>query len=93
MGSGFAAASRCSTPTRSRHCALVLQNASVLAGRADGTLFAVRLEYSAKSHTKEAIRTVQDLGANVLGVFVTEVRGSDPDHDPRLSYRMRTHED
>ena len=68
-------------------------DASVLAARADGTLFAVRLEYSAKSHTKEAIRTVQDLGANVLGVFVTEVRGSDPDHDPRLSYRMRTHED
>jgi hypothetical protein len=51
------------------------------------------LEYSAKSHTKEAIRSVQDLGANVLGVFVTEVRGSDPDHDPRLSYRMRSHED
>lgn len=64
-------------------------DASVLAARADGTLFTVRLEYSSKSHTKEAIRKVQDLGANILGVFVTEVRGADPDNDPRFAYRMR----
>jgi receptor protein-tyrosine kinase/non-specific protein-tyrosine kinase len=64
-------------------------DASVLAARADGTLFTVRLEYSTKTHTKDAIRNVQDLGANVLGVFVTEVRGADPDNDPRFAYRMR----
>lgn len=67
-------------------------DASVLASRADGTLMTVRLEYSAKSHTKDAIRNLQDLGANVLGVFVTEVRGADPDNDPRFAYRMRGRE-
>lgn len=64
-------------------------DASVIAARADGTLLTVRLEYSSKSHTKEAIRGLKDLGANVLGVFVTEVRGADPDSDPRFSYRSR----
>ncbi len=62
-------------------------DASVIAARADGTLLAVRLEHSPKSASKEAIRSLQDLGANVLGVFVTEVRGADPDTDPRYSYR------
>jgi len=68
-------------------------DASVLAARADGVLMTVRLEYSTKSHTKDAIRNMQDLGANVLGVFVTEVRGSDPDNDPRFAYRRRGGED
>lgn len=64
-------------------------DASVIAARADGTLLAVRIEYSTKSLTKDAIRSLKDLGANVLGVFVTEVRGADPDSDPRFSYRSR----
>ena len=68
-------------------------DASVLAARADGTLMTVRLEYSAKTHTRDAIRNVQDLGANVLGVFVTEVRGSHPENDPRFAYRTRIQED
>lgn len=67
-------------------------DASVIASRADGTLMTVRLEYSTKAHTKEAIRNIQDLGGNVLGVFVTEVRGSDPDNDPRFAYRTRSSE-
>ncbi len=64
-------------------------DAGVAAARADGTLVTVRLEYSPKTLTRDAIRTLQDLGANVLGVFVTEVRGADPDNDPRFAYRGR----
>lgn len=61
-------------------------DAGVLAARSDGTLLTVRLEHSPKASSREAIRLLQDLGANVLGVFVTEVRGSDPDRDPRFAY-------
>lgn len=62
-------------------------DASVIAAQADGTLVTVRLEHSLKNMTKDAIRNLQDLGANLLGVFVTEVRGADPDKDPRFAYR------
>jgi capsular exopolysaccharide synthesis family protein len=58
-------------------------DASVIAARADGTLLVVRLEHSSRSHTKQALRTLQDLGANVLGSFATQVRGVDPD---RMGY-------
>ena len=60
-------------------------DASVMAARADGTLVVVRLEHSPKSLTKDAVRNLQDMGANVMGTFVTEVRGQDPDADPRLA--------
>ena len=68
-------------------------DASVLASQADGTLLTVRLEHSPKSTSKDAIRNLKDLGAQVLGVFVTEVRGNDPDRDPRYSYRVTRRED
>ncbi|MEZ5962663.1 MAG: CpsD/CapB family tyrosine-protein kinase [Planctomycetota bacterium] len=58
-------------------------DASVIAARADGTLLVVRMEHSAKSQTKQALRQLQDLGANVLGSFATQVRGVDPD---RMGY-------
>lgn len=61
-------------------------DAGVLAQRADGTLLVLRLEHSSKHHSKDALRTLQDLGANVLGSFVTELRGADPDADRRLGY-------
>jgi len=61
-------------------------DAGVLAPAADGTLFVVRLEHSAKSLAKEAVKNLRELGANLLGVFVTEVRGSKPESDPRLGY-------
>lgn len=61
-------------------------DAGVLAAQADGTLMVVRLEYSSKNLTRESVRNLQDLGANVLGTFVTEVRGADPETDPRLAY-------
>lgn len=60
-------------------------DASVMAARADGTLAVVRLEHSSKTLTKEAIRNLQDLGANMLGTFLTEVRGADPEADKRFA--------
>ena len=65
---------------------LAATDASMLAARADGCLVTVRLEHSGQRPTREAIRTLEDLGGNVLGCFVTDVRGGDPDRDPRLSY-------
>ncbi len=61
-------------------------DASVIAARADGTLLSIRLEHSQKKHAKDAVRYLQDLGANMLGTFVTEIRGSDPDSDPTFHY-------
>jgi capsular exopolysaccharide synthesis family protein len=61
-------------------------DAGVLASRVDGTLVVVRLERSLKKQTREAVRTLQDMGGNVLGCFVTELRGQDPESDRRLAY-------
>src|SRR5262245_21723917 len=61
-------------------------DAGVLAARADGTLVVLRLEHTLKGKAKDAIRTLQDLGANVLGTFVSELRGRDPETDPDLRY-------
>ena len=64
--------------------ALPATDASVMAARADGCLLVVRLEHSSRTLTKEAVRNLQDLGANMLGTFVSQVRGHDPEADPRL---------
>lgn len=61
-------------------------DASVIASRADGTLLTIRLEHSQKKHAKDAVRYLQDLGANMLGTFITEVRGVNPDSDPTFRY-------
>ncbi len=61
-------------------------DAGVLSARADGTLLVVRLERSLKKQSAEAVRALQDVGGNVLGTFVTEVRGRDPESDTRLAY-------
>ena len=66
--------------------ALPSTDAGVLSSRADGTLMVVRLERSLKKQTRDALRTLQDMGGNVLGCFVTELRGHDPENDSRLSY-------
>jgi capsular exopolysaccharide synthesis family protein len=63
-------------------------DATVMGAQADGTLMTVRLEHSTRSMTREAIRNLQDLGANVMGVFVNAVRGKDPESDSRFGYRM-----
>ena len=68
---------------------LVSTDAGVLSARADGTIVVVRLEHSIKSQTREALRVVGDMGGNVLGTFVTGVRGQDPDSDRRLAYEPR----
>lgn len=65
--------------------ALPFTDAGVLAARADGTLLILRLEHTTRHHAKDALRNLQDLGANVLGTFVVEVRGTDPEADPRLA--------
>jgi Mrp family chromosome partitioning ATPase len=57
-----------------------------MSAAADGTVLVVRLEHSLKKQTKDALRTLQDMGGNVLGTFVTEVRGQDPESDARLAY-------
>jgi capsular exopolysaccharide synthesis family protein len=61
-------------------------DAGVMSASADGTVLVVRLEHSLKKQTKDALRTLQDMGGNVLGTFVTEVRGQDPESDARLAY-------
>ncbi|MCA8956427.1 MAG: CpsD/CapB family tyrosine-protein kinase [Planctomycetes bacterium] len=50
-------------------------DATVLSACADGTLFVTRLLQTSRSQAKEAVRTLRELGANMLGVFVTAVRG------------------
>lgn len=65
---------------------LASTDAGVMSASADGTLVVVRLERSIKKQTREAVRTLQDMGGNVLGTFVTELRGRDPDSDERLAY-------
>jgi receptor protein-tyrosine kinase len=66
--------------------ALASTDAGMLAARADGTLIVLRLEHTTRGHAKDAFRNLQDLGANVLGSFVIEVRGADPEADRRLGY-------
>lgn len=61
-------------------------DAGVLAARADGTLLVVRLERSLRRQSRDALRALHDIGANVLGSFVTELRGQDPETDQRLAY-------
>ena len=68
-------------------------DAGVLASRADGTLMVVRLERSLKKQTREAVRVIQDMGGNVLGCFVNELRGPDPENDRRLGYESRSEDD
>ncbi len=68
-------------------------DAGVVSARADGTLLVVRLEHSLKKQSREALQLLSDMGGNVLGTFVTEVRGQDPDHDHRLAYGPRDGEE
>ena len=61
-------------------------DAGVLSAAADGTLMVVRLEHSLKKQSRDAWQVLSDMGGNVLGTFVNEVRGQDPDSDRRLAY-------
>jgi capsular exopolysaccharide synthesis family protein len=68
-------------------------DAGVMAARADGTLLVVRLEKSLRKQSQEALRALQDVGANVLGSFVNELRGLDPENDKRLAYESSVAEE
>ncbi|MCB9879732.1 MAG: CpsD/CapB family tyrosine-protein kinase [Planctomycetes bacterium] len=68
-------------------------DAGVLAAAADGTLLVVRLERSLKKQSRDATRVLQDMGANLMGTYVTEVRGQDPESDRRLAYEAEPAED
>ncbi|MFK7739605.1 MAG: CpsD/CapB family tyrosine-protein kinase [Planctomycetota bacterium] len=68
-------------------------DAGVLSAGADGSILVVRLERSNKKQSRDAVRTLTDMGGNVLGTFVTEVRGQDPESDSRLSYESVREED
>ena len=72
---------------------LAATDAAVVASKVDGCLISVRLERSNARLTKDAVREIEDLGGNVLGCFVTDVRGGDPEQDPRLAYTRRESED
>jgi receptor protein-tyrosine kinase len=61
-------------------------DAGLMAQSADGTLLVLRLEHTRKSQARDALRALQDLGANVLGTFVTELRRQNPEYDYRLRY-------
>ncbi len=63
-----------------------VSDAGLLAARADGTLFVVRLEVSPKKLVKQALENLRELGANVLGTFVVGLRGADPAYDERYRY-------
>jgi capsular exopolysaccharide synthesis family protein len=66
--------------------AVPITDASVLSAKADGTLIVVRLEHSPRSLVQQTVKVIQDLGGNLLGTYVTGVRGADPSADDRYAY-------
>jgi Mrp family chromosome partitioning ATPase len=63
-----------------------ITDASVLSAKADGTLLVVRMEHSPRVLVQQAVKTIQELGGNLLGTFLTGVRGADPVSDERYAY-------
>jgi capsular exopolysaccharide synthesis family protein len=60
-----------------------ITDAGVLSARCDGTLIVVALEKATRKLVKEAVRHLQEMGANILGTFVTGIRSADPSYDQR----------
>jgi succinoglycan biosynthesis transport protein ExoP len=60
---------------------MLFTDASVLSAKADGTLFVVRMEHSPRNQVLQSVKTVQELGGNVLGTFLVGVRGTEPDDE------------
>ncbi len=65
---------------------LPITDAGILSGKCDGTLLVVALEAAPRRLVKEALKNLEDLGANVLGTFVTGIRGSDAESKLRYRY-------
>jgi capsular exopolysaccharide synthesis family protein len=66
--------------------ALPITDAGALGRKCDGTLLVVGLEKSPRKLVKEALTNLEESGSNVLGCFVTGVRGADPAADARYRY-------
>ncbi len=65
---------------------LPITDAGILSAKCDGTLLVVGLERAPRRMVREAIATLEDVGAILLGTFVTGVRGADPAADERYRY-------
>jgi len=61
-------------------------DACVLSARCDGTLLVVGLEKSPRKLVRKALKDLEEIGGNVLGTFVTGIRGADPSADKRYRY-------
>ncbi len=66
--------------------ALPITDAGALGRKCDGTLLIVGLEKSPRKLVREALANLEDQGSNILGCFVTGVRGADPTADARYRY-------
>jgi capsular exopolysaccharide synthesis family protein len=66
-----------------------ITDASVLSAKTDGTLLVVRMEHSPRVLVQQAVKTIQELGGNLLGTFLTGVRGADPAADERYAYPVQ----
>lgn len=66
---------------------LPITDAGILGAKCDGTLLVVGLEKAPRRMVRDSIATLEDLGANLLGTFVTGIRGADPAADERYRYR------
>ena len=66
--------------------ALPITDAGALGRKCDGTLLVVGLEKSPRKLVREALTNLEESGSNVLGCFVTGVRGADPSADARYRY-------
>lgn len=65
---------------------LPITDAGILSAKTDGTLLVVGLETAPRRMVREALTTLEELGANVLGSFVVGIRGADPAADERYRY-------
>ena len=65
---------------------LPITDAGLISAKCDGTLFVVGLEQAPRKMVREALENIEELGARVLGSFVTGVRGADPSSDSRYRY-------
>jgi len=63
-----------------------ISDAGILAAKCDGTLLVGGLESAPRKLSKDALKTLEELGANVLGSFVIGVRDTGPFKDSRYSY-------
>lgn len=70
-----------------------ITDAGILSAKCDGTLLVIGLEQAPRKMVKEALRNLEDLGANILGTFVTGVRGADPASNERYSYKVEEEEE